>query len=132
MPWFRAADLVVLPSRWEGMALAPLEAMACGLPVVLSDVGGAGESLPPGHEAFGLVPPEDPSALAAALTTLLTAPELRRSLGRQARTHTRATYDVRKTAAAVSGLYQELLHHLLPHQELLGSPRPRTRKRTQR
>ncbi|MFF3453302.1 glycosyltransferase [Streptomyces sp. NPDC002730] len=130
-PWFRAADVAVLPSRREGVALAPLEAMACGLPVVLSDVGGAGESLPPGHEAFGLVPPEDPSALAVALTTLLTAPELRRSLGRQARTHTRATYDVRKTAAAVSGLYQELLHHLLPHQELLGSPRPRTRKRTE-
>ncbi|NSL43533.1 glycosyltransferase, partial [Streptomyces sp. 8P21H-1] len=34
-PWYRAADLVVLPSRWEGMALAPLEAMACGRPVVV-------------------------------------------------------------------------------------------------
>ncbi|WP_159057035.1 glycosyltransferase, partial [Streptomyces scabiei] len=49
-PWYRAADLVVLPSRWEGMALAPLEAMACGRPVVLTDVDGARESLPPGRE----------------------------------------------------------------------------------
>jgi glycosyltransferase involved in cell wall biosynthesis len=46
-PWYQAADLVVLPSRWEGMALAPLEAMACARPVVLTDVDGARESLPP-------------------------------------------------------------------------------------
>lgn len=131
-PWFRAADVAVLPSRWEGMALAPLEAMACGLPVVLADVGGARESLPPGHEAFGLVPPQNPPALAAALTTLLTRPELRQSLGRQARTHARATHDVRETAAAVSRLYRELLHHLPPRQELLGSARHTTRRRTQR
>lgn len=131
-PWFRAADVAVLPSRWEGMALAPLEAMACGLPVVLADVSGARESLPPGHEAFGLVPPQNPPALAAALITLLTRPELRQSVGRQARTHARATHDVRDTAAAVSRLYRELLHHLPPRQELLGSARHTTRRRTRR
>ncbi|MCX4819041.1 glycosyltransferase [Streptomyces sp. NBC_01142] len=120
--WYRAADVVVLPSRWEGMALAPLEAMACGRPVVLSDVSGAGESLPPGHEAFGLVPADDPPALAAALTVLLTNRALRDRLGRTARDHTRATCDVRQTTAAVSGLYQELLN----------SPQPMTRKRTER
>jgi glycosyltransferase involved in cell wall biosynthesis len=47
VPWYQAADLVVLPSRWEGMALAPLEAMACARPVVVTDVDGARESLPP-------------------------------------------------------------------------------------
>ncbi|MEJ8637084.1 glycosyltransferase family 4 protein [Streptomyces sp. MS2.AVA.5] len=121
-PWLRAADLVVLPSRWEGMALAPLEAMACGRPVVLSDVSGARESLPPGHEAHSLVPPDDPPALAAALGRLLQDAELRRALGREAKAHMRATCDVRKTAAAVSGLYQDLL----------SSPRPLTRKRNTR
>lgn len=126
-PWLRAADVVVLPSRWEGMALAPLEAMALGRPVVVSDVGGARESLPPGHAAHALVPPEDPEALAVALTTLLTRPELRESLGRQAQIHTRATCDVQQTTAAVCGLYRELLD-----QELPSSPRSMTRKHTKR
>jgi glycosyltransferase involved in cell wall biosynthesis len=121
-PWLHAADLAVLPSRWEGMALAPLEAMACGLPVVVSDVSGARESLPPGQEPYALVPPEDPPALAAALVRLLTRPGLRRDLGRRAEEHVRATSDVRGTAAAVVGLYQELL----------STHRPMTRKRTER
>ncbi|MGW7054143.1 glycosyltransferase [Streptomyces sp. NPDC054887] len=120
--WFHAADVVVLPSRWEGMALAPLEAMACGRPVVLTDVSGARESLPPGQEAHCLVPPEDPAALAAALTALLTDPGLRAALGREAQTHTRSARDVRTTAAAVSDLYRELL----------SLHRPMTRKRTER
>jgi glycosyltransferase involved in cell wall biosynthesis len=121
-PWLHAADLAVLPSRWEGIALAPLEAMACGLPVVVSDVSGARESLPPGQEPYALVPPEDPPALAAALVRLLTQPGLRRDLGRRAEEHIRATSDVRSTAAAVLGLYQELL----------STHRPLTRKRTER
>ncbi|MEU5160561.1 glycosyltransferase family 4 protein [Streptomyces sp. NPDC020875] len=121
-PWLRAADVVVLPSRWEGMALAPLEAMACGRPVVVTDVSGARESLPPGHDAHALVPPEDPRALAAALGALLADPGLRDRLGREARDHTRATGDVRRTAAAVTGLYQDLLN----------SPPTSTRKRTRR
>ncbi|MGW7195157.1 glycosyltransferase [Streptomyces chryseus] len=121
-PWFHAADVVVLPSRWEGMALAPLEAMACGRPVVLTDVSGARESLPPGQETHCLVPPEDPAALATALTALLGDPGLRASLGHAARTHTRSARDVRETAAAVSDLYRELL----------SLHRPMTRKRTER
>ncbi|MER7518509.1 glycosyltransferase [Streptomyces sp. NPDC126499] len=107
-PWYRAADVVVLPSRWEGMALAPLEAMACGRPVVVADVDGARESLPPGHEEPCLVPPEDPTALAAALGRLLGGPDLRHSLGRQAREHVLSRFDVRRTGAAVAELYREV------------------------
>ncbi|MEU7020323.1 glycosyltransferase family 4 protein [Streptomyces sp. NPDC046203] len=108
VPWYRAADLVVLPSRWEGMALAPLEAMACGRPVVLGDVAGARESLPPGHAAPCLVPPGDPAALAAALGRLLARPALRHTLGREAREHVLSRFDVRRTGAAVAELYREL------------------------
>ncbi|MFE5487468.1 glycosyltransferase family 4 protein [Streptomyces sp. NPDC056527] len=107
-PWYRAADLVVLPSRWEGMALAPLEAMASGRPVVVSDVDGARESLPPGHEPLCLVPPEDPAALAAAVGRLLGGPELRRTLGREAHEHVLSRFDVRRTGAAVADVYREL------------------------
>ncbi|MFD3610630.1 glycosyltransferase family 4 protein [Streptomyces atroolivaceus] len=121
-PWIQAADLLVLPSRWEGMALAPLEAMACGTPVLLTDVDGARESLPPGHLPHCLVPPEDPAALAAALTTLLSDPALRVELGRTAQSRTRSLFDVTETAGAVLRLYQELV----------GQSRPTTRKRTER
>ncbi|MFF0433372.1 glycosyltransferase [Streptomyces sp. NPDC004327] len=107
-PWYRAADVVVLPSRWEGMALAPLEAMASGRPVLVADVDGARESLPPGHEALCLVPPGDPAALAAALRRLLGRPGLRHSLGREAREHVLSRFDVRRTGAAVAELYREL------------------------
>jgi glycosyltransferase involved in cell wall biosynthesis len=108
VPWYQAADLVVLPSRWEGMALAPLEAMACGRPVVLTDVDGARESLPPGLASRCLVPPRDPAALAAALAALLLDRPLRESLGRQGRRHVLAAHDVRHTAAAMEGVYREL------------------------
>ncbi|MFD9453759.1 MULTISPECIES: glycosyltransferase [unclassified Streptomyces] len=121
-PWLRAADLVVLPSRWEGMALAPLEAMACGRPVLVSDVSGARESLPPGQGRLCLVPPEEPTALAKALGRLLTEPRLLAELGEQARQHARTDFDVRRTADAVTGLYHELL----------GRPRPSNQERISR
>jgi glycosyltransferase involved in cell wall biosynthesis len=107
--WYAAADLAVTPSRWEGMALAPLEAMAAGRPVVLTEVAGARESLPPGQAPACLVPPEDPRALAVALVRLLTDRRLAEALGDQARRHVRANHDVRRTTAAVSRLYDELL-----------------------
>ncbi|MCX5199019.1 glycosyltransferase [Streptomyces sp. NBC_00249] len=121
-PWLRAADLVVLPSRWEGMALAPLEAMACGRAVLVSDVSGARESLPSGQGRLCLVPPEDPTALAKALGRLLAEPRLLAELGEQAQQHARTEFDVRRTTDAVTGLYHELL----------GRPRPLNQERISR
>ncbi|MEU1461614.1 glycosyltransferase [Streptomyces sp. NPDC005727] len=109
VPWYRAADLVVLPSRWEGMALAPLEALACGRPVVLTDVDGARESLPPALTPHCLVPAADPVALAAAVTALLADAPLRAALADQGRRHVVSTHDVRHTAERVADLYRDLL-----------------------
>jgi glycosyltransferase involved in cell wall biosynthesis len=109
VPWYQAADLVVLPSRWEGMALAPLEAMACGRPVVVTDVGGARESLPPGLAPHCLVPAVAPAALAGAVAGLLPDAPLRASLGDSGRRHVLTTHDVRRTAQAVADVYRELL-----------------------
>ncbi|MFE9368297.1 glycosyltransferase [Streptomyces sp. NPDC006711] len=106
--WYRAADLVVLPSRWEGMALAPLEAMACGTPVVVTDVGGSAESLAPGHAPLCLVPPEDPGALARALTRLLADAPLRAGLARQGHEHVTTTHDVRRTARSIAQVYRDV------------------------
>jgi glycosyltransferase involved in cell wall biosynthesis len=81
-----AADVYTLPSRHEGFAIAPLEAMACGLPVVAADASGVADLLGDGEEAGGVVVPrEDPVALATALGRLLEDPALARQLGSQAR-----------------------------------------------
>ncbi|MFJ9018577.1 glycosyltransferase [Streptomyces sp. NPDC102259] len=109
VPWYQSADLVVLPSRWEGMALAPLEALACGRPVVVTDVDGAREALPAALAPRCLVPAENPAALAGAVAGLLLDPLLRESLGHQGRRHVLSTHDVRRTAEAVAGVYRELL-----------------------
>ncbi|MFF4710141.1 glycosyltransferase [Streptomyces eurythermus] len=127
VPWYRAADLVVLPSRWEGMALAPLEALGCGRPVLLTDVDGARESLPPALAARCLVPPEDPVALARAITGLLADPPLRAALGDQGRRHVASRHDVRHTAARITAVYDELLTpagRSAPHRSVPAPARP--------
>lgn len=66
MAWLQAADVVVVPSRWEGMALVPLESLALGTPVIASDVTGIREAV--ASPDFGvLVPPESTAGLARAL-----------------------------------------------------------------
>ncbi|MFD4571280.1 glycosyltransferase [Streptomyces sp. NPDC058417] len=109
VPWYQAADLVVLPSRWEGMALAPLEALSCGRPVVVTDVDGARESLPAVLASRCLVAPDDPRGLARAVADLLLDPLLRESLGHRGRRNVLSTHDVRRTAGAVADLYRDLL-----------------------
>jgi glycosyltransferase involved in cell wall biosynthesis len=136
-PWYQAADLVVLPSRWEGMALAPLEAMACGRPVVVTDVDGARESLPSAFAARCLVPPEDSEALAAAVGALLLDPPLRASLGDRGRRHVLSLHDVRHTARAVADVYRDLLGtwsdttRARPHRAVGGAGTDRTTQRVE-
>lgn len=92
--WLAAADLVVLPSRWEGLPLTVLEAFACGRPVVASRVPGLAEVVPAAVGA--LVAPDDPAALGDALARRLRDPDLRRAEGRAAAQHA-ARFDLRRT-----------------------------------
>ena len=78
-----AADVYVFPSRHEGFPVAPLEAMACGLPIVATDVPSLREIVRP--DSGLIVPREDPSLLADAITRLLANEDLRRRLGAAAR-----------------------------------------------
>jgi glycosyltransferase involved in cell wall biosynthesis len=84
--YLSAADLYVFPSRYEGFPVAPIEAMACGLPVAAANVHGIPDILEGGEAAGGLVvPQEDAVALASAIGRLLDDKALRQELGERAR-----------------------------------------------
>jgi len=92
--WLAAADLVALPSRWEGLPLTALEAFATGRAVVAAAVPGLIETLTP--DVGALVPPEDPGALAAAIVARLRDEALRRAEGEAALCHAKG-FDLRHT-----------------------------------
>jgi D-inositol-3-phosphate glycosyltransferase len=81
--YYSAADVLIMPSHYESFGMVALEAMACGTPVVASQVGGLAFLVQDGVTGF-VVPDGDPQALAEKLTRLLTDPGLRRKLGEQA------------------------------------------------
>lgn len=105
---FARADVFVLPSRIEGLPIAMLEAMHCGLPVVTCPVGSIPEAVTHGREAL-LVPPADTAALAAAMVRLAGDPPLRRRMGLQGRATFLARYSIDSVAPRLESLYQEAL-----------------------
>lgn len=98
-------DAAVLASLHEGIPVALIEAMAHGLPVVGTDVGGVGELL--GGGAGLLVPAKDPAALAAALERLAADAPLRARLGETGRRRVETGYDARRTARRLERLYEQ-------------------------
>jgi glycosyltransferase involved in cell wall biosynthesis len=106
--YLRAADLLVLPSRAEGMSNVILEAMACGVPVITSDLAGSRDVLGADRRRGWLVPPEDPGALAEAIQGLLASPPLRAQIGNAARAAALERFTLQKVAAEYIALYEEL------------------------
>jgi glycosyltransferase involved in cell wall biosynthesis len=104
----RCADLVTLPSRFEGHPLALLEAMALGKAVVASAVGGVPETVRHGETGL-LVARDDVRGLARALAQLRDDSALRMRLGREAAREVRARFHVRFTVAALEDLYRRCL-----------------------
>jgi glycosyltransferase involved in cell wall biosynthesis len=80
----RSLDVFVLASRWEAFPISLLEAMACGVPPVATDVGGTHEAVCDGESGL-LCPPGSPSRLAEAIVRLLADPERRIRMGRASR-----------------------------------------------
>jgi glycosyltransferase involved in cell wall biosynthesis len=112
------ADVFVLASASEGMPISVLEAMAAGLPVVASRVGGVPEVVADGETGL-LVPPGSPQELAEALRRLLADPELRQRLGDAGRIRVRERFDLAPFRRAHVELYsRELASRRLP------APRP--------
>jgi glycosyltransferase involved in cell wall biosynthesis len=96
--YLAAADVATLSSRHEGFAVAVIEAMACGLPVVATDVSGVVDAL--GEEPAGaIVPPEDPAALAQAIRQLIDDEPRRRALGRRARERAEREFSLERVGA---------------------------------
>ena len=103
-----ACDVFALPSLYEGSSLAVLEAMAAGIPIVSSEIGGTEELIDDGHSGL-LVEPGDPEALAAALRRALGDEELRRNLAVRARERVEAGLTREQMANRVAAVYRELL-----------------------
>jgi glycosyltransferase involved in cell wall biosynthesis len=103
-PDLRAADLVVIPSRYDGMALVLLEAMACGAAIVATQVAGSSALAGTGE----LVPAEDPARLAAAIDAMLADPQRRRQLGAAARRQAVEHYSLQRSLQGILKLWQSL------------------------
>lgn len=108
-----AADVFVLPSWREGLSNALLEAMAGGLAVVATSVGGTVEVIDDSVNGL-LVPPGDGAALSAAADRVLSSPELRARLGAAAARTVTERFDIEDTADALASLYQELVPSAAP------------------
>jgi glycosyltransferase involved in cell wall biosynthesis len=103
-----AADIFVLTSLWEGLPLGLLEAMAAGLPAIVTAVGGNSEAVENGVSGM-LVQAGDARALAKALSSLLNDPLGREQMGRAARDRFRCHFSLQKFIEAHERLYEEML-----------------------
>src|SRR5207249_7288055 len=105
--YYNAADVCVVPSYYESFGLVALEAMACGVPVVASRVGGLKETVQDGRTGY-LVPWRCPERFAERLDLLLRNEQLRRSLGREGRAAA-GRFRWPEVATRVEDVYHELV-----------------------
>ncbi|RIV17786.1 glycosyltransferase family 1 protein [Fibrisoma montanum] len=106
--YYSAADVFVTTPLYEPFGITPLEAMACGTPVVGSAVGGIKHTVLDGETGF-LVPPNDPPALAAKLAALLYSQKLRDLLSDEAIRHVQEAYTWLQVAQQTANLYELIL-----------------------
>jgi glycosyltransferase involved in cell wall biosynthesis len=112
-----AVDIFAMPSLKEGLGVAALEAMASGLAVVASDIGGLREVVV--HESTGLiVPPAHPEKVAAAIGRLADASELRARMGTEGRLRAMEDYSMRKMAAETLALYRIWLEKIRKEKDV--------------
>lgn len=106
--YYAAADVFVSTPWYEPFGITPLEAMACGTPVIGSAVGGIKSTVRDGETGY-LVPPNDPDALAVRLAKVIGNPALRDEFSRNAIAHVNARYTWSGVSRAVADLYEEVL-----------------------
>jgi glycosyltransferase involved in cell wall biosynthesis len=106
--YYTAADLFISTPWYEPFGITPLEAMACGTPVIGSKVGGIKFSVRHGETGY-LVPPRDPDALAARIAELYANPKLLAEFGRKAIGRVNDLFTWARVAGALSAVYDEVL-----------------------
>lgn len=104
--WYHQAEVLVLPSLFEGLGLVSLEAMAAGTPVVGTRVPGTVEAVQPGTTGL-LAEPRDPRSLADCLTQILLDKELSRKMGREAKRQTTTKFNRDECATKTIEVYEE-------------------------
>ncbi len=106
--FYRVLDLYVAPQRWEGFGLTPIEAMACGVPVVATRVG-AFDKLVVENTTGLLVPPDDIPALEAAIRDALSDRDRLADWAVAGRSFVMSDFSIKREAAALVDLYRDLL-----------------------
>jgi glycosyltransferase involved in cell wall biosynthesis len=105
--YLKALDVYVLPSAWEALPIGALEALACGIPQIATDVGGTGEAV---VAATGvLVPPRDAGRLAEAIVALLRDPGRREEMAAASRARHAELFGVDRMVDRTAALYRRLL-----------------------
>jgi len=108
LPYLQISDLFVLASIAEGVSVAVLEAMACGLPVIATSVGGIPEIIQ--HQETGwLISPDDTDGLLSGILTLLSDEDSGERLGKKAREYVSRNCDINKSADLLCDTYQQIL-----------------------
>jgi D-inositol-3-phosphate glycosyltransferase len=106
--WYSAADVAVTTPWYEPFGLTPLEAMACGVPVIGSRVGGIAYTIADGETGY-LVPPRDPEALCDRLDDVLRDPERGLLMGQAGRARVLRSFTWQQVATCTAQLYDDLL-----------------------
>jgi glycosyltransferase involved in cell wall biosynthesis len=104
--WYAAADVAVTTPWYEPFGLTPLEAMACGAPVIGSRVGGIAFTVADGETGF-LVPPRDPNALCVRIEEILEDPARRMRMGQAGRDRVLSSFTWQRVAARTAALYDD-------------------------
>ncbi|MCL5962619.1 MAG: glycosyltransferase family 1 protein [Chloroflexi bacterium] len=106
--YYSAADVCVSTPWYEPFGLVPLESMACGTPMIASEVGGMKFTVQDNRTGFH-VPPKDPGLLAARIELVLNSPGLRASMGRKARERVEKYFTWHQVAKRMAGVYGDLI-----------------------
>jgi colanic acid/amylovoran biosynthesis glycosyltransferase len=123
-PALRAAlaetDIFLLSSVSEGVSVATMQAMASGVPVVVTDVGGMRDAVTDGEHGF-VVQPRDPRALADAVEKLILDPEASRAAGQRAADHARRRFDLNIHVDRLVAVYEDLVQQARPRPSPSGA-----------